>query len=410
MISSSLRSLAQAFVTEPLRDLWRPAPGQLGSLDFLRSCAVLMVILYHLQEGYLASGGSTSLLTHLPLIKYGFFGVDLFFVLSGYLIGKQLWRELAASGTIQIPRFLLRRGLRIWPLYYTYLGLMMVMPLASYYRHADAVWWSDAFYLSNYSNRGLVDGSWSLCTEEQFYLVLPVLLLVTWSSALFRQRSWWLWGILLLLPLIRLAEWRCGTGDWGRHNDFFIQHMSFPIHARCDGLFAGVLIAWCETRSSSQFAKSWLASPWMAVVAIGLGGLLCGMQRWIFCYTAASWVFAAVTAYLVARPGFLKRFFNSPVFYWLSRLSFGMYLNHMYLFEPLARWSLAHLPGSQSQPFLHLLITEVLLVVASAAVAVVTYAVIEHPFLVLRDTLLRKTKPAALPALEQLVRVSDQVA
>lgn len=159
---SLLPRAARIFVVDPVRDLWRPGLRQIGALDFLRTAAVLMVVLFHLREAYLACGGEPSWLTRLPPLKYGVVGVDLFFVLSGYLIGGQLWRELAASGTIRIDRFLLRRGLRIWPLYYGFIALLALVPIASYYRHVDAVWWSDAFYLSNYSNRGLVDGSWSM--------------------------------------------------------------------------------------------------------------------------------------------------------------------------------------------------------------------------------------------------------
>lgn len=379
----------------PLRDLWRPPGEQVGSLDFLRGSAVCMVILYHLKEGYLSCGGEESWLTHFPPVKYGMFGVDLFFVLSGYLIGKQLWRELAAQGTIQIPRFLLRRGLRIWPLYYAYLAFMVVAPLPSYYRHADAVWWSDALFLSNYTNRGVVDGSWSLCTEEQFYLLLPMLLLAAWSSRVLRGQSWWLWGILALLPIMRLTQWRLTTGDWAQNDEFFVRQMSFPIHVRCDGLIAGVLIAHGETNQPSSLAKGWMASPWIFVLALILGGGLCAWQRQIFCYAAASWVFAALTAMLVARPWFLRQFFHCRVFYWLSRLSFGMYLNHMYLFQPIARWTLANVPGYQSFPLLHILATGSILVGVSAAIAVVTYCLIEHPFLALRDAWMRNPRSTA---------------
>lgn len=392
MFLPSLRSTLQRFVVAPARDLWQPPAGQLGALDFLRTCAVLMVILFHLREAYLLHGGEASLLTRLPLVKYGIFGVDLFFVLSGYLIGKQLWKELATSGTIHIPRFLVRRGLRIWPLYYAFIALNAILLLPSHYRHSNATWWSDALYLSNYTNSGIVDGSWSLCTEEQFYLLLPLLLLAASSIVLLRERSWWLWALLALLPVIRVAEWRIGTGDFGQHNEFFVKYMSFPIHVRCDGLFAGVLVAYYETRRRTQFARSWLASPWLVLFALVLGGALCAWQRWIFCFAAASWVFAATTANLIARPGLLQWFFSNRLFFWLSRLSFGMYLNHMYLFVPVARWTLANLPGAHSQPLLHFLAAELLLVIVSAGIAIITYALIEHPFLALRDVWLQQSK------------------
>ena len=391
MFWSFLRRVTCVFAVRPLRNLWQPHASQIGSLDCLRSAAVLMVILYHLREAYLHFGGEASWLTRLPPIKYGIFGVDLFFVLSGYLIGKQLWRELFAEGTISLPRFLLRRGLRIWPLYYSFVVLMMFCAVPSYYRHTDAAWWSDFFCLSNYTNRGIVDGSWSLCTEEQFYLLLPLLLLAVWCLPTLRMRAWWLWGLLALVPVIRLGEWWCLTGDLAPHNDFFVERMSFPIHVRCDGLVAGVLIARYEQRGPSSLTPRWIASPWLVLLALLAGGGLCWWQRWIFCFAAASWIFAAIAANLIARPWLLAQFFQSRVFFWLSRLSFGMYLNHMYLFAPLARWSLANVPGAASYPLFHFVVASAALVSLSALVAVATYCLVEHPFLALRDAWLKQS-------------------
>ena len=331
----------------------------------------------------------------------------MFFVLSGYLIGKQLWKELAANGNIDIPRFLMRRGLRIWPLYYTFVALNMLFALPSHYRHVDAVWWSDAFYLSNYSNRGIVDGSWSLCTEEQFYLLLPLLLLAVWKNSCLRANCWWIWCLLAILPIIRLTEWRWGTGDLAQHNDFFVKYMSFPIHVRCDGLIAGVLIAYYDARNRAELARSWLASPWMIFAALAAGGALCIWQRWIFCFAAASWIFGATAANLLARPTLGQRFFQNRLFYVLSRLSFGMYLNHMYLFVPVAQWTLAHLPGARSQPSLHFLATEILLVSASAGIAVITYALVEHPFLALREVWMRQPKPTSVQAENETAEIDE---
>lgn len=248
----------------------------------------------------------------------------------------------------------------------------------------------------------LVDGSWSLCTEEQFYLLLPVLLLGIWQFNALRMRAWWLWGLLATLPLVRVAEWWLVNGNLEPNNEFFVRSMSFPIHVRCDGLFAGVLIALLEARDPQAFRRSWLASPWMIAAALLVGAGLCAWQRWLFCFAAASWVFSATTANLITRPWFLKSFFSWRIFYWLSRLSYGMYLNHMYLFEPIARWTLRYVPGAEQSPLLNFAAAAGLLVGASMAIALLSYCLIEHPFIALRDAMLKarahSPEPVAEPA------------
>ena len=106
-----------------------------------------------------------------PFVRWGWTGVDLFFVLSGLLIGTQLWRELDRTGDIRVGRFLLRRGLRIWPLY-TSLVVSIFGEVVFLGRDGSGLW-SDAAYLSNYFHCQ-IGGSWSLSTEEQFYILAPI--------------------------------------------------------------------------------------------------------------------------------------------------------------------------------------------------------------------------------------------
>src|SRR5947208_2818681 len=105
------RSLLETFVTAPLRDLACPPEGRIPALDALRALAVLLVIAGHTRASYLEFGGHESLFTRSPVVRAGWVGADLFYVLSGYLIGRQLWRELARRGTVALGRFVLRRGL-----------------------------------------------------------------------------------------------------------------------------------------------------------------------------------------------------------------------------------------------------------------------------------------------------------
>jgi len=95
-----------------LAELWSPPSNQISFLDGLRSIAILLVINLHFSAEFSSIHGD-NFYSRLPFVINGWVGVDLFFVLSGFFIGGQLWKELQRSGTISIGRFILRRGLRI---------------------------------------------------------------------------------------------------------------------------------------------------------------------------------------------------------------------------------------------------------------------------------------------------------
>ena len=153
--------------------LLHPPSGQIPFLDGLRTIAILLVVNHHFSARFAEVHGD-NFYSRLPFVINGWSGVDLFFVLSGFFIGGQLWKELLKDGTISIRRFILRRGLRIWPLFFfIYLCVFVLYwPDAATKQYG----WSDLVFLTNYFNHGIVGGGWSLCTEEQFYLVCRLLL------------------------------------------------------------------------------------------------------------------------------------------------------------------------------------------------------------------------------------------
>ncbi len=161
---------ARAWPKSAIHDLLNRPAAQLPALDGLRAAAVLLVICDHwVYEWVTISHHFEPSIARLPMFYWGWTGVDLFFVLSGFLIGKQLWGELYRTGTIRVSAFVLRRGLRIWPLYYA----MMLLFLALGSDKAPS--WPDWAMLSNYF-QARYGRSWSLSTEEQFYLLMPTLL------------------------------------------------------------------------------------------------------------------------------------------------------------------------------------------------------------------------------------------
>ena len=128
-----------------IQDLRKPPRGQIPILDFLRSLAILLVMNGHLTADFVKEHGS-NLYSRIPFVANGWIGVDLFFVLSGFFIGTQLWKELRDRGTVSLGRFMIRRGFRIWPLYFC--TFVFILVLQGHTAAGKSYGWSDVVFLT----------------------------------------------------------------------------------------------------------------------------------------------------------------------------------------------------------------------------------------------------------------------
>jgi peptidoglycan/LPS O-acetylase OafA/YrhL len=373
-----------------LNDLRCPPSSQNSFLDGLRSIAILLVVNMHLSLEFTASHGDNAY-ARLPFVVNGWIGVDLFFVLSGFFIGGQLWKELKSTGTISIGRFILRRGLRIWPLYFfTFIAVFAIFwPSAL----GKAYGWADLTFLVNYFNAGIVLGGWSLSTEEQFYILAPTLLFLFARGRKLRAIRPWLWSLLLALPLLRAAIWIGHTGHLFQHDPGLFATIYYPFHTHCDGLIMGLIISNLWVSRERARSNKWIALalvPASAVVMLSLRDL----QHEVFDFTGLAVFFGSLVWFGVSSSSGL---FRSKIFYWISRLSFGMYLNHPYLLHPIVGWVLPHCRLFPPDSIAAELCGVFLLVLVSGAVSMVTFCLVEHPFLERRKKLLerpREVQPA----------------
>src|SRR5512133_2725274 len=143
------------------------ANDRVSSLDVFRALAIIGVVIYHYHHW----------------LKYGNLGVDLFFVISGLLVGGILTREFEKDQRINIPKFLLQRGFKIWPSYYFLLAFGSLIAFLLYRNTHPAFqipFWDLKKYLFFYQNydeepvHWAFDHIWSLCVEEHFYIMLPL--------------------------------------------------------------------------------------------------------------------------------------------------------------------------------------------------------------------------------------------
>src|SRR5947207_2355587 len=148
-------------------------------LDLLRALAIIVVVIYHAALfGFKLPG---------RVDRFGWIGVDLFFVLSGYLIGGQLLTPLARDQRINLGRFFARRALRIMPAYFVVLAIYFLLPSWREYPDMAQPLWKFLLSIQNVALHGgtAFSHAWSLAVEDQFYLCLPFILLLAnrWPRA-----------------------------------------------------------------------------------------------------------------------------------------------------------------------------------------------------------------------------------
>lgn len=272
------------------------------SLDVLRAIAVLMVIGHHYADD------------HLGFLHAGGFGVDLFFVLSGFLISGLPFFELQSSGSISFRRFLIRRGLKIYPPFYFFLLLTLIFT-ASSHRWTQIA--GEAFFLQSYAPH-IWQHTWSLSVEEMFYLGLPLLLAI-----LFRRRK--LYWVPYISVLVGCLAGRIVTGLYSVAPGGYAQ-----THLRLDALFAGVALGYFYHFKSDCFLRvsgtSWVG--WLGLLLL-FPDIVCG-----FVSLSHSGFAMLLTTNL---PGFAavlwwaqtKAYLRSSALGAVGRYSYSIYLWHM---------------------------------------------------------------------------------
>ncbi len=192
-----------------------------GSLNGIRAIAILAVLWHHVEWSPFSAP--------LLLLNHGHLGVDMFFIMSGFLIVTLLLRERDRSGDISLPKFYSRRSLRIFPLYYGILALLSVAFIVkSEANNADGFFESLPFlatYTGNWVELSFFGVAWSLAAEEQFYLVWPMV-------EKFMARTWHLVAgavlgigfVLSMEPLRNIAD-----GSWFHWISLMWQIAAMPI-------------------------------------------------------------------------------------------------------------------------------------------------------------------------------------
>lgn len=312
------------------------APGRerLGyrpALDGIRALAVLAVLAYHIGTR----------------LKGGFIGVDIFFVLSGFLITTLLLQEWSAGQRVDLPDFYRRRARRLLPaLFLTIIVVGLIYAIEPSLNHGlnfAAAAAAVVFYIGNWviafhklEALGLLDHTWSLAIEEQFYILWPPLLLICLRWRL-RPRSLAAFALALCCAsaALRASLWLADVGS----------RVYFRTDTRADGLLLGCALA---AIYASEAERNWLrralgraAVPVVAGVALVAFALKFGpTDRFVFLggLTVVTLSSVAIIGHVVlAQHSWVTKALGLRALAWIGARSYGVYLFHIPIFRVCGR-------------------------------------------------------------------------
>ncbi|MCU1266143.1 MAG: Acyltransferase 3 [Acidobacteria bacterium] len=347
--------------------------GYRPELDGVRGVSILLVLGLHFTP---------------RLLPGGYCGVEVFFVLSGFLITSLLLQEWERTGSIRLKDFYFRRALRLGP------GLLFYLLLLGGYafvflnsERATEIYKGILWTLSYVSNwvialehghpASVLAITWSLAVEEQFYLLWPPILVLLLKRKV--SRPWITFIILFAIVVIVLHR------TWLWHTGASFRRLYYATDTRADGLMLGCLIAclvsWKLIPRARLFELSLTTLALLAFLFLAYLVLMIDSELYLFrwMFTLASLSIATVLLSLVVWPDSIACFLlKFPPLVWVGRISYGLYLWH---------WPVrGYVFGASSQPTYRQIIAALVL---SFGITTISFYVVEQPFLAWKKRLSR---------------------
>lgn len=384
---------------------------RLPGLDSLRAFAIIIVLLYH----YMVVVSLEETFGYITQI--GWMGVDLFFVLSGYLIGDQILGALARKQEFSIGKFYLRRLLRTLPNYYA-VCLLYIFGPDILIGSTTADWWRFLTFTQNFEFRPMTtfSHSWSLCIEEQFYLLAPLLFILAARTGQMVLTSWLIIALGLCLGLgARIDAWNTYGADMSVSN--YYHHIYYSSFTRFDELLPGIALAMLKNFHPALFGRLLTkANYWFVLGMLGFSALAYAYPHFhyqaknynfflsTFGYSALAMCFMFMTLAALSAQNWLGRL-RIPGAAQLALWSYALYLIHKPLFklliEPLQQ------KGIDTQSWLGASI----ILALSLLAAWLLFLLVETPFMRLRQRWLptqvntaQTAKVSAAPAKTPYIR------
>jgi len=342
----------------------KPDPAhRISALDGLRAISIVLVVL-----GHLVGTRNMPLPADSILGQFVEFGVRVFFVISGFLITTLIFAEQERTGSLSLRQFYIRRTYRIFPAFYAYLAVVAALSALGFVQLLEGDLLAAASYTMNFHRPRAWDLGhlWSLSVEEQFYLLWPAIVLVAKKRRALHIATL----ALLAAPAIRVGVWvlmpnhRLGIGE------------TFPTVF--DALAAGCLLAGLRgVLGTNATYAAFARSPLFALVPMAAVGAVI-VPRVSFQLALGATIqnigIALTVDWAVRRSStgsrLIGKVLDAGPIVWLGRLSYSLYLwQQLFLNRTGTHWV-------QAFPFN---------IAASLAMAIVSYYLVEQPFLRLRE-------------------------
>jgi peptidoglycan/LPS O-acetylase OafA/YrhL len=358
------------------------ASRHLPFLDILRALAILLVMSWHLPDAVEPAGFSV-------FRELGWLGVDIFFVLSGFLIASQTLYQTRQGKPFRIADFYVKRAFRILPVYLLILAVYFFLPSLREAPDIGAAWRYLTFTINfglDYRVTNAFTQAWSLCVEEHFYMLFPLLFALMARAKTAGPAIGLALFFIIAGMLLRYVSWGVWTENGQVRAEYFTL-LYYPTYTRLDGLVAGVLLAAARVYYPDMFKAFGRSLPCALIAVIGIGyTVFCALTYGpampllgsLLAYPAFACGIAATICMALATRVDLAGF-ATPVFGFVAMVSYSLYLSHKLTYHGvqllLPEALLAGWPGVA------------IYYLASIAVAAILYRLIEAPSLTLRKHL-----------------------
>jgi peptidoglycan/LPS O-acetylase OafA/YrhL len=354
---------------------------RLAGLDLLRLLAIVLVLGRHMP----APPPTWPVLwqsTFLAWQRGGWVGVDLFFVLSGFLVSGLLFAEYIARGQLSVWRFYIRRGWKIYPPFYALMAVTVIVNILSGYTISGYGLARELLFLQSYAP-AMWNHTWSLAVEEHFYLLLPLVLALILQ--LNRKSKTPLGPVLPLAWFIAVFVCYLRLVNWQHQPNYSHQTHLFPTHLRLDSLFFGVAMSYMYHFRHSEF-REWLAPRRQVLMVAGslllVPAFIFPLETTPFIYTGGLTVFYLGSGMLLAGVllSEIPRHRIVTLLAMLGSYSYSIYLWHMFVIG----WIIPYVQRVSGLRF-GFLLGAALYVGGSLAFGVFMARLIEVPALAVRD-------------------------